>query len=670
MLKQHHILFVVAFIFYFLSAGWVAASDPSLVGHWTFDEGTGTTAVDASGNGFDGTYMNAEWGEGFSGAGSALAAGYVQVPASSWASIDEQVSVACWVFGNPDILLEKNSILCYASDDPGGSGGYLFDPRFMINKIRYTTGETMANPRGWDRTQMKDVPADIFAGQWRHWVFTKDTRSGEQNVYLDGKLFDAGGGLRSLAGVQYFSISHPQYPFQGRIDDFRLYNRALSLAEINALLPRQLTAFDPIPADGSKDVDSFANTLSWSPGETANQHKVYINTDPNLGPEQLYATTTEATVTYEEFFGLDIASFDFGVTYYWRVDEVEADGTTIHEGPLWSFTTGAIKATIPNPVDTSDAVSQPTLSWKPSVYAFEHTLYVSEDRDTVVAGNEAAKVGVLPKDTTDFTFGVDSAANGMPGVLEQGKTYYWRVDERDDLELVVGDVWSFTVITETASIEDPALLGWWKMDAEYGRLVVDDSGYGRHGQIEGDGYSWNTGFDGNALTLNTGGVVVDAQAVAYPNPVSTTAWIKKRSQGTAIANFGGFDFRTNFGRPAYSNMVRGAPGYDVSDNEWHHVACVAPENATFGTVVLYKDGIVVPHNDDYGNDPLGFSGEGPLYIGSSGNAPGSSNNGPIDGEIDDVRLYAKALTAEEIAAIMRVNSDLAWAPSPAQNASF
>jgi hypothetical protein len=27
-----------------------------------------------------------------------------------------------------------------------------------------------------------------------------------------------------------------------------------------------------------------------------------------------------------------------GVTYYWRIDEVEADGVTIHKGDVWSFT--------------------------------------------------------------------------------------------------------------------------------------------------------------------------------------------------------------------------------------------------------------------------------------------------------------------------------------------
>jgi len=32
------------------------------------------------------------------------------------------------------------------------------------------------------------------------------------------------------------------------------------------------------------------------------------------------------------------ADLEKGITYYWRVDEVEADGTTKHTGDVWSFT--------------------------------------------------------------------------------------------------------------------------------------------------------------------------------------------------------------------------------------------------------------------------------------------------------------------------------------------
>ena len=45
--------------------GVAKAADPDLVGHWKFDEGSGTTAFDSSGNGNDGTLNGgAQWVEG------------------------------------------------------------------------------------------------------------------------------------------------------------------------------------------------------------------------------------------------------------------------------------------------------------------------------------------------------------------------------------------------------------------------------------------------------------------------------------------------------------------------------------------------------------------------------------------------------------------------------
>ncbi|MHC4121867.1 MAG: hypothetical protein ACYSWO_30745 [Planctomycetota bacterium] len=41
---------------------------------------------------------------------------------------------------------------------------------------------------------------------------------------------------------------------------------------------------------------------------------------------------------------------DPGATYYWRVDEVEADGT-VREGAVWSFATLPLEAHFPSPVD-------------------------------------------------------------------------------------------------------------------------------------------------------------------------------------------------------------------------------------------------------------------------------------------------------------------------------
>jgi len=75
-------------------------SDESLVGYWAFDDGSGSVAVDGSGNGNDGTLVNmedADWVDGV--VGKALnfdvGDGPVNLPASSVIASNE-ITISFW----------------------------------------------------------------------------------------------------------------------------------------------------------------------------------------------------------------------------------------------------------------------------------------------------------------------------------------------------------------------------------------------------------------------------------------------------------------------------------------------------------------------------------------------------------------------------------------------
>jgi len=96
-------------------------------------------------------------------------------------------------------------------------------------------------------------------------------------------------------------------------------------------------AYASIPADSASDISQTA-ILSWSPGVNAASHQLYFGTDADA--------VKNADTSSPEYKGtkqLDSESYDPGklewfTTYYWRVDEVEDDGT-IQKGNVWSFTT-------------------------------------------------------------------------------------------------------------------------------------------------------------------------------------------------------------------------------------------------------------------------------------------------------------------------------------------
>jgi len=187
-------------------------------------------------------------------------------------------------------------------------------------------------------------------------------------------------------------------------------------------------AKDPNPADGARGVG--VPLLRWTKGDAALFHDVYLGTTPELTAANLVA----AHLTVELYY--HVPQFQPGITYYWRVDEIELDGVTIRTGNVWRFTTQALTAYYPSPADgANDTVPTPVLTWMPGSGAMKHQLYFSDNLDAVTQGTAEADKGVLELATTTFA----------PGDLSDVTTYHWRVDEvLLDQTIRTGPVWSFT----------------------------------------------------------------------------------------------------------------------------------------------------------------------------------------------------------------------------------
>jgi hypothetical protein len=98
-------------------------------------------------------------------------------------------------------------------------------------------------------------------------------------------------------------------------------------------------ATDPSPADQATDV--YRDTaLSWKPGEFAASHDVYLGSSFN----DVNSAGSNSSLGVLVTKGHNATTFDpgrleFGKTYYWRVDEVNAaPSTAVFKGSVWSFT--------------------------------------------------------------------------------------------------------------------------------------------------------------------------------------------------------------------------------------------------------------------------------------------------------------------------------------------
>jgi hypothetical protein len=192
-------------------------------------------------------------------------------------------------------------------------------------------------------------------------------------------------------------------------------------------------AFGPVPADGSYHSDTWAG-LVWTSGDIAVSHDIYFGdnfADVNDGA----GDTFRANQSLADYI-VGFAGFPFpdglipGTTYYWRIDEVEADGATKHKGSVWSFMIPPKTAYGPDPADGAEFVDpNAEFSWTPGFGAKLHNFYIGTNFDDV---SNAA--GAMPLGNADYS----------PGTLESEKVYYWRVDEFDPPFTYKGDVWSFT----------------------------------------------------------------------------------------------------------------------------------------------------------------------------------------------------------------------------------
>jgi hypothetical protein len=132
------------------------------------------------------------------------------------------------------------------------------------------------------------------------------------------------------------------------------------------------------------------------------------------------------------------------------------DDIKMYEGDYVESEFSSVKARNPNPEDGARLQQTwASLSWTPGKAATSHDVYFGENYDDVLAGTGETFRG--NQDLPYFVVGFPGFP--YPEGLVYGTTYYWRIDEVNDLNPDsprVGDVWSFLVPSKTAYNPVPA----------------------------------------------------------------------------------------------------------------------------------------------------------------------------------------------------------------------
>lgn len=206
------------------------------------------------------------------------------------------------------------------------------------------------------------------------------------------------------------------------------------------------------------------------------------------------------------------------------------------------------------------------------------------------------------------------------------------------------------------------LVGFWKMDERGGSTLIDHSKSNNNASIvDTRGVSWVTGKDGSALRMaspSTAGryfsKVPHNSSLNITQAITISAWIKPTKTGNMMIaakaphgyEFGTFEngkleFRINRESDGSRYRLRSHKNYTSNGNSWMHVA------ATFdgSKSTIYING--VPDNSaTYGKTQI-RSNTNPLVIGAK------VTGYRWEGDLDNVMIYNRALSASEIANLAR-----------------
>jgi mannan endo-1,4-beta-mannosidase len=427
------------------------ANDPDLVIHYTFDDFT-TVVPDQSGKGHDGTVqgdvtpfadMNHRAGK-FAGKKGAAGFSYLDLDGANIPAGDiptSAITLSAWV-----------------KCDNSGDHHAIFNARAAdATWVVHPELRSDATFRWLLRAAGSVVLFDLRApgvvwGEWLHYLGTYDKATGKAILYINGQVAaqqtvtpakDIASDWASGARVG-INVDNARQ-FTGLMDELYVLKRAVLQSEwkeISQIVP-QLKAYAPEPPDGAKNV--IAPLLRWSAGDKAVLHKVYLGTRAELGPADLVSGPAPTTVYWQP------GGFTPGVTYFWRVDEIEADGVTAHAGDVWSFTAAILAASNPSPYDGERWAGINTdLTWTAGADTLSHDVYFSIDKAAVEARDPSAFKGNQP------------GAAYTPGTLAKDTTYYWRVDEHaPDNVLREGPVWSFTTLGPEAGVRAQYFRNTW-----------------------------------------------------------------------------------------------------------------------------------------------------------------------------------------------------------------
>jgi fibronectin type 3 domain-containing protein len=237
---------VSAFLIVVLAGAAPAANGPGLVAAYSFDDGSGTTLSDASGNGHNGTVSGATWAAGHDGGALSFDGSSASVDLGGLGTFYQSgFTLEAWVKKSG----AKKDVAVVGSWNGGG-------PMLWVDHI---AGDYQLVMNSGMSNYLDSGQAPV-AGQWQNLAATYDGSTAR--YYIDGTQVASRSVSFPIGSSNVWRIGAYGSPaggfFDGLVDDVRIYSRALSGAEVQTDMNDPVT--NPSPPAGPTEPASLAVT--------------------------------------------------------------------------------------------------------------------------------------------------------------------------------------------------------------------------------------------------------------------------------------------------------------------------------------------------------------------------------------------------------------------------
>jgi uncharacterized protein YjdB len=599
----------------------------ALVGWWPLNEGTGTVAYDHSGQGNNGTW---------SGTPSSPGATY-------YASGESALSTAAGYMNGTDngLTIGTQSIYNFTGPftismwiNPASSKNAFIFGRETVNNGGYALGLYPAAPKFCLQTSNEVASCAQAPGAGVGvWTLVTTVYDGTNlNEYINGILLATASSIPPPANNGILAFGIPEQGgwnrFYGSLEDIRIYSRALSANEVTSLYDATVTApnaptnLQAFPGNGQVGLSWNTPTLGALVTDyTVNYRQSGTSTwiafphDPSVVNQRIVTGLTNAT------------SYDF------EVISVSAAGN----GPASSVvnaspTSNPLAITISvTPNATSATSSSPDITFTATV---THALNANVTWSALLGTITPEGLYTAPPNTGSSMLTDTVTATSM----------------QDPTQSAI------------ATITVPsALVGWWPLNEGTGTVAYDHSGQGNNGTWSGTPSSPGATYYASgesALSTAAGymngtdnGLTIGTQSIYnFTGPFTISMWINPASSKNAFI----------FGRETVNNggyalgLYPAAPKFCLQTSN-EVASCAQAPGAGVGVWTLVTTVYDGTNLNEYING---------ILLATASSIPPPANNGILAfgipeqggwnrfyGSLEDIRIYSRALSANEVTSL-------------------